>query len=111
MNGPDDTAGETAAEEANKVVSLIATARKLIGEGKRIDLAALEGKVARLCESVKEAPSGDREELKSAIAAILDDLDRLETELRARIVEIGGIGDEETALKAADAYNKLRDKS
>ncbi len=111
MNGPDDTPGDDLAQEAHKVASLIATARKLLGGGKRIDLSALEGKVAHLCECIKEAPSGDREELKTSVAAILDDLDRLETELRARIEEIGGTGEEAAPRQAADAYKKLKDES
>ena len=68
--------------EVDKVASLIAGARQLVGEGKTIEVSALEARVAALCQAIPGMPPRDARRLKDPLAAILGDLDGLEADLR-----------------------------
>lgn len=96
-------------QEAKKVASLVTAARRLLGEDKMIDLSALEGKVSALCLAIQMAPREDTRGLKPSIAAILEDLDRLEADLAARNDDAGT--DETERHRAAAAYGQAKDPS
>jgi hypothetical protein len=81
---PSDARHSDLAAQVDKVTSLIAGARQLIGEGKSIELSALETRVATLCEAIARMPAEDARRLKDPLAAILGDLDGLEADLRSQ---------------------------
>ena len=62
-------------EEAEKVTSLIATARLLMADGKTVDLSNLEVKISALCENAEAAGLENSHEVEGAFTAIIQDLD------------------------------------
>jgi hypothetical protein len=70
--------------EVDKVTSLIAGASQLIGEGKNVELSALETRVVALCETIGRMAMEDAQLLKEPLAAILGGLDGLEADLRSQ---------------------------
>lgn len=77
-------------EQAEQVSSLIATARRLIADGKTVDLSNLEDKIRALCAGAEEMDRGDPSPVRNALIAISEELDRLEEETAARHRELGG---------------------
>ncbi len=45
--------------EADKVTSLVTTARRLLAEKKMVDLSALDGQVRALCDAIRHVPPED----------------------------------------------------
>lgn len=73
--------------DAERVGALIAAARRLLGAGKTVDLAALKGRVQVLCSGLAGSPpqdQGERLEAQSLLGHLLQDLDGLERDLAAR---------------------------
>lgn len=68
---PDTTQVRTGLLEA---AAMVGTARSLIAEGKVVDLAGLESRVACVCGQLPSLPAPDRETLKSALIALMDGL-------------------------------------
>ena len=98
-------------DEVRKITSLISTARRFLAEDRMIDLAALEGKVQALCDSIHRAAPEDVEGLGPPVAAIIDDLDGLEADL-ARQYETLTAGHEEAVRpRAVDAYRRATDEA
>lgn len=93
-------------EEVDKVESVITTARRLLADGKMVDLTALEGKVGTLCERIVDADLSDSDDVGVALRAVLEKLEQLGDEL----VNPHGSGGGETAKpsvkSAIDAYKK-----
>ena len=92
-------------EQAEQVSSLIATARRLIAEGKTVDLSNLEDKIRTLCAQAEEMAQGDPAPIRNALSAISEDLDRLEEETAARHRELGGGGMADALRHAIGAYS------
>lgn len=90
--------------QVDKVTSLIAGARQLIGEGKSVELSALETRVARLCEAITQMPADDARRLKDPLATILGDLDRLEADLKSQLETAGQVNEDGRRRQAASAY-------
>jgi len=67
--------------EADKIASLIRTARNLLEDGKLVDLSALEGKVADLCRRFANVSPDETEPFRATIKNIMTDLDLLAAEL------------------------------
>lgn len=67
--------------EADKIGSLITTARRLLDDNKMVDLSALEGRVAGLCLSVEGVPERETGPVRKALETILADLDMLAADL------------------------------
>jgi hypothetical protein len=97
--------------EVDKVTSLIAGARLLIGEGKSVDLSALETRATRLCEAIAKIPDGDARRLKDPLAAILGDLDGLESELRSQHAAATQASEDGMRHRATSAYRSPADQS
>ena len=98
-------------DEARKVASLIDTARRLLAEGRMVELSALEGKVQTLCDAIRRAPPEDAEELKSPIRAILEGLDRLEAELTVQNEVVTARQEDAVRRQAMEAYRSEKDES
>ena len=99
------------AVEVRKVASLISTARRLLAEGKMVDLSALEGKVKTLCGAICQAPPKDTEGLEASVNDLAEDLDRLTVELTAQFRAITRQIEGAVRRQAMDAYGKAKDES
>ncbi|MFN3077315.1 MAG: hypothetical protein ABT940_10625 [Alphaproteobacteria bacterium] len=64
-----------------KVSSLVSTARRLLVEGRSVDLSALQGKVQELCENVADMPLDEGRQLVPEIELLLTNLDGLAVDL------------------------------
>ncbi|MBE0533411.1 MAG: hypothetical protein IH626_21530, partial [Rhodospirillales bacterium] len=71
--------------EMDKVASVIATARRLMGDGRTIDLSTLEGRIDALCARVRKTPPASRDVVARAMENLVRALDDLETAIRARV--------------------------
>ncbi len=96
---------------ADKVASLVTTARRLLAAQKMVDLSALGGKVRALCASIRHVPPEDTAAVKAALTGIVEDLDRLEAELTAQNEDINAQTVNAARRQATDAYTKTKDKS
>ncbi len=90
--------------EVDKVTSLIAGARQLIGEGKNVELSALETRIAALCETIGRMAMEDARQLKEPLAAILGGLDGLEADLRSQHKTATKMSEDGMRHQAANAY-------
>lgn len=91
--------------QAEKVSSLIATARRLMSEGKTVDLSNLEGKIRTLCNNAEDASLKQSDGVRAALGTIVEDLDRLEKEITGRHGDPGGLSLETSIKRAIAAYH------
>lgn len=84
MTPTDSVNTPNIASEMDKVASVIATARRLLDDGKMVDLSALGTKVEALCESARKAPAGEREALARSMEALVAALDDLAEALKTQ---------------------------
>ncbi|MBF0562591.1 MAG: hypothetical protein HQL37_11340, partial [Alphaproteobacteria bacterium] len=66
-----------------KLASLVATARRLLGEGRAVDLSALPGKVQEVCADVARIAPEEGRLLLDEIESLLSSLDGLAMDLYA----------------------------
>jgi hypothetical protein len=71
-------------DELLKIESLIATAVRLLDEGRVVDLAALEERTRRACDAALALPRAETKPLVPAMEALLAALDALTINLRGR---------------------------
>ena len=91
-------------DEIDKVCSVIATARRLLSDGKMVDLSALEGKVRDLCQMIEGYKTDDLTVVNQAVEAMRKNLDLLEKELTAQYESVEGKPLESDFKQAAGAY-------
>ena len=96
---------------ADKLTSLVTTARRLLAAQKMVDLSALDGKVRALCEATRHVPPEDTAAVKAALTGILEGLDRLEAELKAQNEDVNAQTVNAARRQAMDAYTKTKDES
>ena len=96
---------------ADKVTSLVTTARRPLAAQKMVDLSALGGKVRALCDSIRHVPPEDTAAVKAALTGIVEDLDRREAELTARNEDVNAQTVNAARLQAMGAYTKTKDES
>lgn len=97
---------QTLMSKIEKVTSLIAAARRLLGDNKMVDLSALEGKVNDLRTAIGKGAPGDLDAVKASLAGIVEDLDELEAELSAQHKRLNQELSAAVRRNAADAYGK-----
>ena len=92
------------ATQAHNIAALVKTAGRMVGEGKSVDLSALEGRVRALRDAVGETAPADAAALRGILAGVIADLDRLAAGLaeRHRKLSAGLAGD--ARHQALDAY-------
>lgn len=92
--GADDS-GFGLAAEIDRIAQLIAKARRLIGEGRRLDLRSIEARIAELAARLGRVPVEPGRRLKTGLVRLLADLDHLETDVRSQFrpvaARIGGL--------------------
>jgi len=88
--------------------TMIEAARQLIGEGHLVDLRLLESRVEKFCGSLRTVPADMAAELRPAMLSLIDDLGRLEQEIRRIHTETAAkLGDTAARRRAATAYTGL----
>ncbi|HER27312.1 MAG TPA: hypothetical protein ENI69_09415 [Rhodospirillales bacterium] len=92
--------------DADKIASLISTARSLLAENKMVDLHALQGKVADLCKRFGLVPRGAAEPFRATIKGIIGDLDMLATDLARQNEKVRLAGFNNDSRQATDAYKQ-----
>ncbi len=97
--------------EADKVTSLVTTARRLLAEQTMVDLSALDGKVRALCDDIRHVPPEDTAAVKAALTDIVEDLDRLEADLTAQNEDVNAQTVNAARRQTMDAYAKTKDES
>lgn len=102
MNDTPQTLPADLALEMDKVASVIATARRLMADGRTIDLSTLEGRIDALCARVRKTPPATRDVVARAMESLVRALDDLETAIRGRV---GGTESEAvTRSRVLNAY-------
>jgi hypothetical protein len=71
-------------EELEKAASLISGARRLMAEGRSVDLSAVEDRVRTITTAVQSAPDAVQSAYKEHLSVLLDILDALEIDLENR---------------------------
>lgn len=71
-------------EELEKAASLIAGARRLMAEGRSVDLTALEDRVRTIAASVQDASGEVQETYREHLGILVGILDALESELKSQ---------------------------
>jgi hypothetical protein len=93
--------------ELETLASLVAASRAILGDGRAVDLAGFDRRVAALCQSIQSLGLKDAQSLKSGLIALIDDIERLKNDLLAQQEVLGtelkrlGVGH-----KTASAYNR-----
>jgi hypothetical protein len=71
-------------QELEKAASLVETARRLLATGTMVDLAALEGKVRKICRGTIDLGREDGQSLRPDMEALIANLDLLAEAIRER---------------------------
>jgi hypothetical protein len=96
-------------KEAEKVSSLIATARRLMAENKSVDLSKLEHKISVLCKKAEITDLRQTDDIQGILIAVVEDLTRLDDEITSLYKKSGGSSLEDNTKRAINAYG-LDDK-
>jgi hypothetical protein len=96
---PANTEVESIKAELVKIESLIATALRLLDEGRVVELSALQERTKRVCDAAIRLPRADSTPLIPAMEALLTALDALTDNLSRRFGDIPSL----TSLVGADA--------
>jgi hypothetical protein len=91
-------------KEAQKISSLIATARRLMADNNSVDLSNLEHKISALCKKAEIADLSQATDVQGVLIAIVEDLNRLDDEVTALYEKAGGPSLEDNTKRAMDAY-------
>lgn len=78
-----DAFEETIRQELEKAASLISGARRLMAEGRHVDLSAMEERMRAITEAVQAAPPDVAASFKDHLGTLMEALDVLEQELQA----------------------------
>ncbi len=97
--------------QAEKISSLIAAARHLMGKGKIVDLSNLEGKISALCKGAQSAQLDKPDAVRTILQDINEDLSQLTKEVTSRHDEAGGRSMEASIKRAINAYGHDNDES
>jgi len=76
-----DAIETTIRQELEKAATLITGARRLMAEGRHVDLSAMEERVRTITEAVQAAPDDIATGFKEYLKALLEALDTLERDL------------------------------
>ena len=77
-------AATTIKDELEKTASLITGARRLMAEGRSVDLSALEDRVRTIADAVQKAPADVQDTYKEHLGVLIEILDALENDLESQ---------------------------
>jgi hypothetical protein len=95
---------ETVKAELLKVDSLIATAIRLLGEGRVVELTALEARTRHVCDAVLALGAEERKAVVPAMEALLGGLDTLTADLTEKFGDLPALSSTVGADAASSAY-------
>lgn len=107
--GPGNTGDgdvESIKAELIKIESLIATALRLLDEGRVVELSALQERTKRICEAAVRLPRAESAPLVPAMEALLTALDALTANLSRRFGNIPSLSSLVDADTATSAYGQ-----
>lgn len=94
--------------DLEKASSVVATGRRLVAQGRTLDLTALEGKVAAACEAIAALPRDEARAVLPTLEALLAALDALESDLKSQYAaHLGSGSTTPDATRAAASYRRL----
>ena len=96
-------------KEAEKVSSLIASARSLMAENKSVDLSKLEHKISVLCKKAETTDLRQTDDIQGILIVIVEDLNSLNDEITSLYKKSEGSSPKDNTKRAIDAYS-LDDK-
>lgn len=97
---------DTVKAELAKVDSLVGTAIRLLGEGRVVELTALEVRTRQVCDAALALPADDRKLLVPAMEALLTGLDTLTANLNERFGDIPSLTSTVGADTVSSAYGQ-----
>lgn len=116
--GTQEAGTQEVSQALEQVLSLIATAERLLAEGQGVNVARLDRRVAAICEAVAALPRAEGRRFAPALDRLLGGLDRLEAatqrahalmlETAAPIADGGG---DPTGSRANAAYRRTLEAS
>ncbi|MEQ8735042.1 MAG: hypothetical protein RIC29_08965 [Rhodospirillaceae bacterium] len=92
--------------ELHKVGSLIATASRLVSEGRLIDLSALQTRTQTACDAVVSLSAKESRTLLPDLEKVISDLDLLTAKLKEQFGDLPNLQNETTPRIAASAYSR-----
>ena len=104
--GPSNGDVETIKAELVKIESLIATAVRLLDEGRVVELSALQERTKRICDAALRLPREESAPLVPAMEALLTSLDALTANLSRRFGDIPSLSSLVGADTATSAYGQ-----
>lgn len=75
---------EGISHDLTHIGDVISAARDLVADGQLVNLGPLEREVDRICGGLGELTRGEAERVKPVLLSLMDELDRLAEEMRAR---------------------------
>lgn len=93
----------TVREEIAKIASLVLTARRLVGEGRAVDLHNLEPKVIDACAAAVALPKDEARDVLGDLQSLVGELDHLAHDLSAAWDQILNATADPAAASAAYA--------
>lgn len=97
---------ESIKAELVKIESLIATALRLLDEGRVVELSALQERTKRVCDAAIRLPKPEAAPLVPAMEALLTALDALTANLSRRFGDIPSLSSMVGADTATSAYGQ-----
>jgi hypothetical protein len=67
-----------------EAATMVGTAKSLIADGGIVDLSGLDARVQNICKAIPALASGERDELKPALIALMDGLGGLAETVKAQ---------------------------
>jgi hypothetical protein len=92
--------------ELLKIESLIATAVRLLDEGRVVELSALQERTKRVCDAALGLPRTESRTLVPAMEALLNALDALTANLSGRFGDIPNLSSPAASDSVASAYGQ-----
>lgn len=105
---PQSAAGAIASIEGElvKIESLIATAVRLLDEGRVVELSALQERTKRVCDAALALPRAESRPLLPAMETLLAALDALTANLSRRFGDLPSLSNLVGADTASSAYGQ-----
>ena len=97
---------ETVKAELLKVDSLIGTAIRLLGEGRVVELTALEARTRHVCDAALALGTEERKALVPAMETLLTGLDTLTANLNEKFGDLPALSSTVGADAASSAYGQ-----
>ena len=103
---PTEDSSETLNADLMKIESLIATAVRLVEEGRVVDLAALQDRTKHVCDAAVQLPVKEARPLIPAMESVLKQLDALTENLTKRYGDLPALSSRVGSDTAASMYGK-----